>query len=124
MVDKDSNGGQIGRLVQRQESVRLLFRLRTGSAGLLDDKKRYRMFSDERCVMCDSRVVENMAHFHVGCGEFKRDCWWYWMMCTELWVPESGWMNFGEWPRRERWHCCGERWHCCWERRHCCWGKG
>ena len=31
------------RLVQGQESVRLLFRLRTGSAGLLEDKKRCRI---------------------------------------------------------------------------------
>ena len=39
------------RLAQGQESVRL-FRLRTGSTGLLEDK-RYRMVSDARCVMCD-----------------------------------------------------------------------
>ena len=38
------------RSIQGQESVRLLFRLRTGSAGLLEDKKRCRMFSDKRCV--------------------------------------------------------------------------
>ena len=36
------------RSVQSQESVRLLFRLRTGSAGLLEDKKRCRMVSDGR----------------------------------------------------------------------------
>ena len=40
------------RLVQVQESVRLLFRLRTGSAGLLEDKKRCRMVSEERlCIV-------------------------------------------------------------------------
>ena len=33
------------RSVQGQESVRLLFRLRTGSDGLLEDKKRCRMVS-------------------------------------------------------------------------------
>ena len=49
----------------------LLFRLRTGSAGLLEDKKRYRMVSDERCVMCDSRVEEDVAHFLVCCGELR-----------------------------------------------------
>ena len=43
--------------VQGQESVRLLFRLKTGSAGLLEDTKICRMISDGRCVMCDSRVV-------------------------------------------------------------------
>ena len=37
------------RSVQGQENVRLLFRLRTSSAGLLEDKKRCRIFSDERC---------------------------------------------------------------------------
>ena len=35
------------RSVQGQESMRLLFRLRTGSAGLLEDKKRCRMVSNE-----------------------------------------------------------------------------
>ena len=61
------------RLVQDQESVRLLFRLRTGSFGLLEDKKRCRMVSDERCVICDSRAGEDVADFLVGCGEFERD---------------------------------------------------
>ena len=28
----------------------------TGSAGLLKDKKRYRMISDVRCVMCGGGV--------------------------------------------------------------------
>ena len=37
--------------VQGQEDVRLLFRLRTSSAGLLEDKKRCEMITDERCVM-------------------------------------------------------------------------
>ena len=60
------------RSVQDQERVRLLFGLR-GSVGLLEDKKRYRMVSDKRCVMCDNRVGENVAHFLVGCGEFERD---------------------------------------------------
>ena len=36
--------------------MRVLFRLRTGSAGLLEDKKKCRPVSDERCVMCDSGV--------------------------------------------------------------------
>ena len=60
------------RLVQVQESVMLLFKLRTGSAWLLEDKKRCRMVNDERCVMCDGRVGEDVAHFLVGCGEFER----------------------------------------------------
>ena len=47
--------------------MRLLFKLKTGSAGLLEDKKICRMVSDEKCVMCDSRVGE-VAHFLVGVG--------------------------------------------------------
>ena len=47
----------------------LLFRLRTGSAGLLEDKKRCCTVGDERSVMCDSRVGEDVAHFLVGSGE-------------------------------------------------------
>ena len=66
---KDGRGEErYVRLVQGQESVWLLFRLRTGSAGLLEDKKRCRMLSDERCVMCDGGVGEDVAHFLVGCG--------------------------------------------------------
>ena len=60
------------RSVQDQESVRLLFGLRTSSAWFLEDKKRCRVVSDERCVMCDSGVGEDVAHFLVGCGEFER----------------------------------------------------
>ena len=39
------------RSVQVQEVVRLLFRLRTGSAGLLEDKKRYK--HDYRGEVCN-----------------------------------------------------------------------
>ena len=44
-------------------------RLRTGSALSLEDKKRCRVVSDERCVMCDSRVGKDVAHFLEGCGK-------------------------------------------------------
>ena len=54
------------RLVQGEESVRLQFRLRPGSAGLLEDKKRCRRVSDERYVMCASRG---------GCGSFPAGLW-------------------------------------------------
>ena len=47
--------------------------MRSGSFGLLEDKKRCRMVSDEMCVMCDSRVGKDVDHFLVGCGEFKID---------------------------------------------------
>ena len=68
------------RSVQGQESVRLLFRLRTGSAGLSEDKKGCGMVSEKRCVMCDSdcvmcdsRVGEDVAYFLVCSEEFERD---------------------------------------------------
>ena len=40
----------------------------TGSAGLLEDKKRCGMVSEERCVICDSRVWEDVVNFLVGCA--------------------------------------------------------
>ena len=58
------------RSVQGQESE-IAVQAEDWSARLLEDKKRCRMISDKRCVMCDSRVGEGMAHFLVGCGEFK-----------------------------------------------------
>ena len=42
------------------EKLRLRFRLRTGSAGLFEDKKRCRMCTEDRCVLCDSGEVEDM----------------------------------------------------------------
>ena len=53
--------------------MRLLFRVSTGSTGLLEDKKRCRIVSDKRYVLCDSGVGEDVAHFLVGCGEFETD---------------------------------------------------
>ena len=40
---------------------------------MLEDEKRCRMVSDKRCVMCDSGVGEDVAHFLLGCGKFARD---------------------------------------------------
>ena len=31
------------------------------------------------------------------------------MMYAELREPESGWTNFGELTRREKWNCCWEK---------------
>ena len=56
------------RSVQDQESVGLLFGLRTSSAWFLEDKKRCRVVSDERCVMCDSGVGG-------GCDSFPGGLW-------------------------------------------------
>ena len=53
--------------MQDQEVVRLLFRLKTSSAGLLEDKKRCEMIIDERCVMCESGEGEDVEHLLVTC---------------------------------------------------------
>ena len=53
------------------EELRLRFRLRTGSAGLFEDKKRCRMCTEDRCVLCDSGEVEDVKHFLVRCEEFR-----------------------------------------------------
>ena len=49
--------------------VRLRFRLRTVSAGLLWDKEMYGMC---RCALCDKGVVEDVVHF-LYCREFAVD---------------------------------------------------
>ena len=54
-----------------QEGIRLRFWLRTGSAGLFEDKKQCRMCDDERCVLCNSCKVEHVEHFLVRCEEFR-----------------------------------------------------
>ena len=53
------------------EGMSLMFKLRTGSAGLLQDKK-CRMCSNDRCVMCDSREVEDVDYLLIGCTEFGK----------------------------------------------------
>ena len=67
------------------------------------------MVSDEWYVICDSGVGEDVAHFLVGCVEFERD----WLVLLDdvcrIVGPESGWINFGEWTTRERWHCCRKK---------------
>ena len=52
-----------------------MFRLKTGSAGLLEDKMICRMVSDERCVMCGNGVGEDVAPILVVCG--LRTIGWY-----------------------------------------------
>ena len=42
------------------EELRLRFPMRTGSAGLFEDKKRCRMCTEDRCVLCDSGEVEDV----------------------------------------------------------------
>ena len=43
------------------EGVRLLFRLRTGSAWLLEDMERCKIIRDEMYVMCDSGAGKNVS---------------------------------------------------------------
>ena len=43
--------------------VRLRFRLRTVSAGLLGDKERCGMCKDGKCELCDKGIVEDCAFF-------------------------------------------------------------
>ena len=61
--------------MQDQEVVRLLFRLRTDSAGLLEDKKIYGKYN-ERCVLCESGAEEDVVNLLVMCGEFERNGWY------------------------------------------------
>ena len=54
-------------------TFKLLYRLRTGSAGLLEDRKKCKIIIEKRCVMCESGVGEDVEHVVVTCGEFGRD---------------------------------------------------
>ena len=47
-------------------AVWLRFRLRSGSAGLFEDKKRCGMVEEDRCVLCNGGKVEDVKHFVVG----------------------------------------------------------
>ena len=49
--------------------------VRTGSAGLLEDKKRCKMIIDKRCGMCESGAGEDVEHLLVTCGEFESGYW-------------------------------------------------
>ena len=53
------------RSVQDQEVVKLLFRLRTGSAGLLEDNMRCKRIIDEGFVMCKSGTGKDVEHLLV-----------------------------------------------------------
>ena len=53
------------------ESIRLRFWLRTGSAGLVEDKIRCRMCGDGRCALCTSHEID-VGHFGVVCEEKRK----------------------------------------------------
>ena len=71
MMKEETRLDEYTKTLVSQEGVRLRFRLKTGSAGLFEDKKRCRMCEDERCVLCNSSEVEDVEHFLARCEEFR-----------------------------------------------------
>jgi len=71
MVKEVAGLEQYTRSSDGHEELRLWYQLRTGSAGLLEDKKQCRMCTDDRHVLCDSGQVEDVKHFLVRCEEFS-----------------------------------------------------
>ena len=37
----------------------------------MEEKKRIKLCGDDRCVLCDEGLVEDIAHFLVECKEFE-----------------------------------------------------
>ena len=62
------------RVQQGQEGLRLrlMFRLRSGSVGVVQNKKRCELCVDTQCVMCDSGKLEDVGHFGCFCGVEER----------------------------------------------------
>ena len=92
-LEKDDTGWRDVWLVLGQENMRL-FSLRTGSPGLLENKKRCRIVSNESHVMCDCGIGRKwlISWWVMGnLREIGRCCW---MMRAELCGPESDWMNW------------------------------
>ena len=72
-------------------AVRLRFRLRSGSAGLFEDKKRCGMVEEDRCVLCNGGNVEDVKHFVLECEEFDQDIdVGFWKGSRELWEQRRG----------------------------------
>ena len=92
MMKEEARLDKYTKTLVSQEGVRLRFRLRTGSAGLFEDKKRCRMCEDERCVLCNSGEVEDVEHFLVRCEEFrwKKQDMIRQMEGTQEWIDEYG----------------------------------
>ena len=51
--------------------------------------------------MYDSGVGEMWLISWWVLGNLRAIGWCCYIMCAELWGPESGWMNFGDWTRKE-----------------------
>ena len=101
------------RHVQGQEVVRLLFRLRTGSAGLLEDKKRCKMFIDEVCNVLEW-CRRRCGAFIGDMGNLRGIDGYCQMRWAELSGLESGWRNMEE--RQDEYdgidgkRCGGNKW--------------
>ena len=68
-----------------------------------------KMIIDERCVMCESSVGEDVEPLLVMCREFERDRW---VLADEV----SRIVGAGE-QLEEYGRVCKEgKWHCCWEK--------
>ena len=50
--------------------MRLIHRLKTGAAGLLQDKRRCGICYDDGFMMYDSGEVEDFGYFLIDCTEF------------------------------------------------------
>ena len=73
--------------------VRVRFRLRTGSGGLMEDLKRCRRKSDARCVLCDEGVV-GISWWSVGNGRERLMEMVGGIEGAESWIKE--WRRVGE----------------------------
>ena len=98
--------------------MRLLFRLRIGSAGLLKYKNRCKMITDARCVIYETDAGEDAENLLLICGKFERDRW---VLADEA-SKILGWRNMDEGAKRERWLALGKR--CGWSKYHCGGGGG
>ena len=66
------------------------------------------MCKDSRCVMCDSKEVDDLGHFLVDCEEFQGGRR---LRLETLRVQGSGWTSLRVEGRRKRCCCCwGKRW--------------
>ena len=82
----------------------LRFRLRTGSAGLFEDKWRCRMCIDGRYVLCNRGEVEDVGHFVLSCGEFTAERRKLVRKIRSLVGAERSGEEYDR--GNERWRCC------------------
>ena len=71
-------------------AVRLKFRLRSGSAGLFEDKKRCGMVEEDRCVLCNGGKVEMLSILYWSVRSLTRTDAGFWKGSRELWEQRNG----------------------------------